>query len=143
MNDDIFDEWEKDCRIDRTQLDVESLATPRIHAKYMRMYHSERNKLKILRADLSKLKLAKYEFYIQGPSEETRAKGWRYPKGKILKSDIGLYMDADTDIIDMNLQVGYLEERISALENIIRNLNNRGFQIKNAIDFLRWTNGEI
>jgi len=141
-NEELFAEWEKDAKIDATQLDVESLKIPQLHSKYTQLYFKERAKLKGLKAKLATLRLEKFEFLTQGPCDETRARGWKYPGGKILKGDVPMYLDGDPDMIQLNLQVGMLEERLNFLDSIVRNLNNRGFQIKNAVDFMKWTHGQ-
>jgi hypothetical protein len=63
------------------------------------------------------------------------------PKGMIIKADIPMYMDADDDIIKMNLKIGYQQEKVEFLESIIKSLVNRGFQIKAAIEWQRFTMG--
>ena len=91
---------------------------------------------------MKKLKLDKYEFYTQGHTEETKEKGWELPaKGMILKSDIPMYIDADPDIIKLSLKIGLQSEKIELLESIIKNVSNRGYAIKTAVDFLRWSSG--
>ena len=91
---------------------------------------------------MKRLKLDKYEFFTQGPSEETRDKGWRLPpKGMILKGDIPMYMDADQDIIDLNLKIGTQQEKVEFLESVIKTIINRNFVIKNAIEWNRFTMG--
>jgi hypothetical protein len=92
--------------------------------------------------DLKKLRLEKYEFYTQGPTEETHAKGWHLPPiGKVIKSEVNNYVDADDDIIQLTLKVGIQQEKIEMLESIIKSLTNRGFLIKSAIDFERFRTG--
>jgi hypothetical protein len=91
---------------------------------------------------MKQLKLDKYEFYTQGPSEESKIKGWVMPaKGLILKSDIPMYIDADKDMVKLSLKIGLQQEKIELLESIIKSLGNRGYNIKAAIDFIRYTNG--
>jgi len=88
------------------------------------------------------LKLDKYEFFTQGPDEETQQKGWKLPaKGLILKADIPMYMDADEDIIKLSLKIGVQQEKIELLESIIKTLINRGYNIKTALDWQRFING--
>lgn len=138
---DIEKEWLADAKIDSTQLDQESLKTPLIHAKWLKLYTDERMKLKIQKANLAKLKLEKYRFYLEGSSEESRARGWEHPGSKILKSDVEMFLDADPDLVKSNIAIAETEERIQFLDQVIRCINNRGFQIKNAIDWLRWSSG--
>jgi hypothetical protein len=92
---------------------------------------------------MKRLKLEKYEFFSQGPNEETQEKGWKLPaKGLILKADIPMYMDADEDIIKLSLKIGILQEKIELLESIIKTLMNRGYNVKAAIDFYKFINGQ-
>jgi hypothetical protein len=60
---------------------------------------------------------------------------------RILKSDIPMYIDADPDIIKLSLKIGLQSEKIELLESIIKSITNRGYAIKTAVDFLRWSSG--
>jgi len=139
---DLFSSWEKDSVIDRTELGDESLKIPKLHHKYYSIYVTEKAILRKLESEMKKLKLDKYEFFTQGPTEETKEKGWRMPaRGMILKADIPLYMEGDQDIIDLSLKIGMQQEKIEFLESIIKSFQTRGYIIKNAIDFARFTMG--
>jgi hypothetical protein len=139
---DIFASWEKDSTIDRTELADESLKIPKLHHKYYSMFVAERTVLRRLESEMKKLKLDKYEFYTQGHTEETKEKGWRLPaKGLILKADIPMYMEADQDIIDLSLKIGMQQEKVEFLESIIKTFQTRGYIIKSAIDFTKFTMG--
>jgi hypothetical protein len=138
----IFEHWNEDSQIDRTELGDESLKIPKLHHKYYQIYVNERMLLRKFEHELKQLKLEKYEFFSQGPNEETQAKGWKLPaKGIILKTDIPMYMDADSDIIQICLKIGLQQEKIEFLDSIIRSLNNRGYNIKSAIDWQKFTMG--
>lgn len=139
---DIFEEWKKDSEIDRTELANESLRIPKLHHKYYMMLVAEKSLLKKLEADMKQLKLSKYEFYSQGHTEETKALGWQLPaRGMILKADIPMYMEADKDVVDLSLRVGMQQEKVEFLESIIKSFQTRGYIIKNAIDFMKFTMG--
>jgi len=134
--------WKQDSTVDREKLDEESLNTSTLHHKYYNIYTNEKLVLRKLETQYKQLRLEKFEFYTQGPSTETEAKGWKLPNiGRILKSDANTYVDADQDIIDLSLRIGLQEEKIEFLNSIIRIIFNRNYQIKNAIDFLRWQFG--
>jgi hypothetical protein len=138
----IFEQWDKDSQIDRTELGEESIKIPKLHHKYYKVFISERLLLRKLDADLKQLKLEKYEFYTQGPTKDQKEKGWELPaRGLILKGDIPTYIDADKDIVELTLKIGYQQEKIELLESIIKSLVNRGFQIKAAIDWHKFTMG--
>ena len=68
--------------------------------------------------------------------------GWQLPPiGKVLKSDANTYIDVDKEVIEQTLKIGIQHEKIELLESIIKSIMNRGFQIKNAIDFMKWQSG--
>lgn len=139
---DIYTEWEKDATIDRTELGDEVLRIPKLHHKYFKIFTNERLILRKYEAELKQLKLAKHEFLTMGPTEETHAKGWRLPpQGKILRSDVNNYIEADAEVINLTLKIGIQQEKLELLESIIKSLTNRGFNIKSAIDWEKFKVG--
>ena len=140
--DDIYAEWEKDSHLDRSELGEEALKIPKLHHKYFKIFTHERLQLRKLEADLKQLKLDKHEFFTMGPTEETHEKGWRLPpQGKILRSDVNNYIEADKDIVNLSLKIGIQHEKIDLLESIIKSLTARGFNIKAAIEWERFKVG--
>ena len=138
----IFELWETDSKISREVLDEESLKINTLHHKYHKIYTNERLLLRKYEMELKQLKLEKFEFYTQGPTKETVEKGWQLPPiGKVLKADASTYVDADKDIVELSLKIGIQHEKIELLESIIKSLMNRGFQIKNAIDWAKFQSG--
>jgi hypothetical protein len=138
----IFEEWEKDAEFDKTELGDESLKIAKLHHKYYRMLTQERITKRQLEAELKVLRLEKHEFYTQGPSKETMDRGWVMPPiGKVIKSEVANYIDADRDIIDISLKIGIQSEKIDLLESIIKTLLNRGYNIRAAIDWEKFKMG--
>lgn len=138
----IFELWEEDSKIDRTELGEESLKIAQLHHKYFKIFSNERLTLKKLTVDYKWLKLQKYEFYTMGPTEESQSLNWVLPpQGKILRADAMLYVESDKDIIDLSLKIGIQEEKLELLESIIKGLNSRGYNIKTALDYLKFTSG--
>lgn len=138
----IYAEWNADCIIDKTELGDESIKIPQLHNKYYKVFTSERLLLKKLEADFKQLRLAKHEFYSQGPSKEQIDAGWQLPpKGLILKGDLPMYIEADKEIVELSLKIGYQQEKIELLESIIKSFHGRGFQIGKAIEWTKWTGG--
>ena len=134
--------WSDDCVVDRTELGDESLKTISLHSKYMEMYKKEKLKLIKLKKDYNKLHLAKHEFYNLGPDEETQKLGWKLPpRGTIIKSEIPMYLEADEELINANLKVAVAQEKSDLLADIIKEVQNRRWAIKNAIDWNRFISG--
>lgn len=140
--DEIISEWKKDSDVDVTELGEESIKITKLHQKYYEYLIKEKLILKKIELDLKVLKLEKYEFYTQGHNEDTIKKQWELPpKGLIIKSEIPIYLEADKDIVNLNLKYSYQQEKVDMLTSIIKSLNNRGYNIKSAIDWIKFTSG--
>ena len=62
---------------------------------------------------------------------------------KILKSDVGIYLDADKDLQEaLGQKEAYLETVVSYLEKVLREINNRNWNIRNAIEWKKFIHGE-
>jgi|LauGreDrversion2_6_1035139.scaffolds.fasta_scaffold217511_1 hypothetical protein len=140
--DEIHELWSQDCNINRIELGEEALKIPKLHSKYLRMFSDERLMLRKLEEDKNTLKLLKIDYY-RGvlPEEDLRANGWQPFRLSVLKSDLSLYLDADQDVIKINLRISVQQEKVDTLEAIIKSISNRGYLIKSAIDFEKFKVG--
>jgi len=138
----IFEEWDADTDFDKTELGDEALKVSKLHHKYFRILSQERITRRSLEADLKVLRLEKFEFYTQGPSKESVERGWEMPPiGRVVKSEVNNYMEADRDIINLSLKIGIQNEMIDLLESIIKTILSRGYNIKAAIDWEKFKMG--
>ena len=134
--------WNRDREIDYTELGTESIRIPLIHDKYLKIFTDERIRLKGIEFELTKLVRAKTEDYSGIMSqEELEQRGWEQYLGRLLKNEVSNYVESDKDIIKLKQQTVVLQEKINYLDSIIRMINNRGFQIKNALDWLKFSHG--
>ena len=134
--------WSGDCHIDETELSQESVKIPQLHNKYLILFHDERLRLRTMKFDHSKLLKVKREYY-SGRMDETEleAYDWEPFQYKLLKADVQEYIDADDDIIEGKKKISLQEEKVEYLESVVKSLSNRGYLIKNAIDWKRFTEG--
>lgn len=134
--------WSHDCEMNRIELGEEALKIPKLHSKYLRMFSEEKMSLRKLEEDRSALRLLKMDYY-RGvlPEEDLRANGWEPFRLSVLKSDLPVYLDADRDVVKMNLKISVQQEKVDTLEAIIKSISNRGYLIKSAIDFERFKVG--
>ena len=134
--------WSGDCHIDETELSQESVKIPQLHNKYLILFHDERLRLRTMKFDHSKLLKVKREYY-SGRMDETEleAYDWEPFQYKLLKADVQEYIDADDDIIEGKKKISLQEEKVEYLESIVKSLSTRGYLIKNAIDWKRFTEG--
>ena len=59
----LYDEIEKDLKIDDTELDLESIRTPQLHNKYLKLYTKHSLQLKKLQDDYKVMYRLKWEYY--------------------------------------------------------------------------------
>lgn len=134
-------EVEKDMKIDDFQLDIESLKTPNLHAKYLQYYNRFSCIHKKAKSDYKVMVREKWEYYMgKSDPEVYRDKPFDH---KILKQDVPMYLDADPDLVELQQKAEYYEQHVVFLEQILRSLNNRTFQIKNAIEWKKFVEGAI
>ena len=134
--------WHRDSEIDYTELGTESIRIPQIHDKYLKIFTDERIRLKGVEFELSKMVRIKTEYYSGKMSqEELEERGWDQYLGRLLKNEIANYIESDDDVIKLKQQLVVLQEKVNYLDSVIRMINNRGFQIKNALDWLKFSHG--
>lgn len=140
----LYEIWSKDCEIDQTNISNESANIPKLHNKYFRIYMEEGMKLKKLRFDYKQLKLLKEQYYKgELDQDELNEYGWQPQPLKILRQDIPTYIEADKDIIQMSLKIGMQEEKVNYLESIIKQINNRGFQLNTIVQWEKFRTGAM
>ena len=62
---------------------------------------------------------------------------------KVLKQDVDKYLKADEELNKLEAKVTYIQSVVDYLDKTIRIITNRTFQIKNAIDWKKFTSGVI
>jgi hypothetical protein len=140
--DQLMEEWRKDSAIDSTELGQASMKVPELHSKYLKVYFEERRKLKAHEFSSKDLFLKKYEYYNGKMSqEELDEMSWEPFMKRLMKNEIDMYLESDKDIVQTNIRIVNQKEKLAFLEEVIKNINQRNFQIKNAIDWKKFTNG--
>lgn len=134
----ILDDWDKDSVIDRTDVGGDALENSRLQAKWLRRLSYERLRLKQIEGESKRLRLDKHEFYTLGPTKETHERGWVPPAvGRILNKDLDTYMQADSEVIKMNLRVALQAEIVAALELIMKEIMGRNWHQGRAIEWAK------
>ena len=138
--DTIQDMWEKDAKIDRDNLHDESLNIPSLHAKYFQIYNTIFLLRKKAEQQRKNIRHERYEYfsgkadpdvYIQNP----------FPKKIRDKDTMTKYLDADEKLSNASLKIEYYDTMLTYLESILKVIQNRTYQFKNAIEFMRFNAG--
>lgn len=139
---DIVNLWKDDSKVDVSELGRESLRIPDLHHKYFKILSAERLMLRSYERDYNALYKAKYEYYTGVMDQESLNElGWEPWALKVLKQDIPMYLQSDPDMSDLQTKIDIQKEKIELLESVIKMIINRGFQIKNAIDWEKFKVG--
>ena len=139
--DDIRQMANQDMQMDETELDIESMKTPQIHNKYLIILTDEKLVLGKIQSDKYILKRKKWLYYTGKMSkEELDNEGWEPFDLNILKTDIDKFLESDKDIITSTNKILLQQEKVNYIENVIKIINNRQWNIRAAIDWLKFTN---
>ena len=134
--------WNRDREIDISDLATESIRIPQIHDKYLKIYVDEKIKLRKLKLNLAKISKMKLDYYSGRMSQEELDRlEWQPFLVKVLKGEVNSYVESDDDIIKLKETIALMEEKINYIDSVIRMINNRGFQIKSAIDWIKYKDG--
>lgn len=140
----IVSYWDKDSKLDETELGEEATKIPKLHNKYLKIFMGERVALFKMKAERNKTKKLLLEYYLgELDRDELKDLGRDQFYKKLLKNEVDNYLEADDLYIESNLKVAMQQEKVDYLEAIIKSLNNRNFQIKSAIDWYRFTQGSM
>lgn len=142
---DLQESWEKDCKIDEMNLGIEATRTPQLHAKYLNLLTSAKLNLRKTESSYENMRRKKFRYY---RGEMTRSElddeGWSQWQGtKPLKNEMDEFLAHDEQLISLQDKIEYFKTVVYQLENILKSLNSRTWDIKNHIEWLKWTNGSI
>jgi len=138
--DELYSEVERDIKIDDTELDLESIRTPQLHNKYLKIFTKHSLQYKKLQDDYKVLYRVKWEYYTGKASPEVYAEN---PfELKVLKADIGIYMEADKDLQQLGQRMAYAKQIVEYLERILKEINNRNWNIRNTIEWKKFLHGD-
>ena len=137
----IQDQVKRDLRINDLELDIESLRIPRLHTKYLQLLTENSLKLKKVNAELAVLKRNKWIYYTGKASEDVYKEKGDFPLKLKTKDEERTFIDADEEIQKKKSEVEYYETAVEYLQEIVKQIGQRNFQIKNAIEWRKFEAG--
>ena len=138
--DEIQEMWQKDSVIDPDNLHDESLRIPQLHSKYYTLYNTITLLRERSRDSYSRVKLERYNYYTgKAPAEVYVEEPFPY---KVREKDaIQRHLEADEKLSAIDMKIRYYDVMLKFLEEIIKTVSNRTFQIKNAIEWNKFQAG--
>jgi hypothetical protein len=139
--DELLEMWRKDSDIDRTEPGKALLDIPKLHSKYLNILSRHRLLAKESEFKLNKMRVLKWEYYT-GKLDEDQLKqyGWE-PFPYVLKAEINNYIEADDDINKRMAIKTMHEEIVDVCSAILKELNNRAWELRSFIDWEKFIQG--
>lgn len=139
----IQEMWEQDSRIDETNLGRESTRVPTLHAKYLTYLSKVKLQLRKAESDYYNTRRLKYRYYRgEMTQSELESNGWEQWQGnKPLKNEMDEFLQCDQHLVELEDKVEYFKTVIYTLEQILRSINSRTWDIKTAVDYMKFSNG--
>lgn len=139
----LHDIWDEDCKINDDHLDRESVRTPNLHSKYLRILINHRMKLAALAAEYNTLRQKKFRFYRgeMGQLELSELNWSQWQGTKPLKNEMDEFLQGDSDLNKISIKIEYIKGMVEALESILGQIKSRDWQIRNAINWKQFIAG--
>jgi Recombination, repair and ssDNA binding protein UvsY len=136
-------EWAKDCHIDNDQLTEASLRTANLHQKYLDILTDYKLKIFKLDKEYLTMKGLRSRYYNgQLTKEELKALEWdQYQYKTPLKSELERLLESDENLMSVLDRKSYYEFCFEYCEEVLKSLRERNWQIRNAIEFIKFQAG--
>jgi len=138
-------EWKSDSQIEFNKLDVSSVETPKLHAKYLELLSTYKLKLKDAEFKQKELMKNKWLWY-NGKLDQSEIEklGWEpdpFDGLRILKGEMQHYVEADPELVASEAKIAYLNTMIETLKEILESIKWRHQTIRNALEWKKFEAG--
>ena len=145
----LREDWTEDSHVDfqfknkSYSADLAQLALdiPYQHNKYLNHYTDISQIKTSLEFEIRKLVKEKREYYGGEADAKTYAEK---PFGNSIKTSekMKVYVESDDEVINLEAKIKYLDQMLYWLDQVMKQISNRGFQIKSAIEWEKFINGQ-
>lgn len=139
--DQLTADWDADAVIDLLDPGKELIRIPLIHSKYNKYLTLYRLAARRRESEIAKLRKQKWMYYNGKLGQVELASLKLEPFPFTLKSDLNIYMDSDADLILLNDKRIFCEECASFCVYVMKELNNRTWQLKEYLTQERFRQG--
>jgi len=145
----LREEWKEDSHIDfqfknkqySADLAQVALDIPFIHNKYLNHYTDISQIKTSLEFEIRKLIREKREYY--GGEADAKVYAEKPFGSRISTQDkMKVYVESDDEVINLEAKIKYLDQMLYWLDQVMKQISNRGFQVKSAIEWEKFINGQ-
>lgn len=130
---------EQDSIIKQDELDKESIKIPYLHSKWYGYFIEEYRIYKGAEMRMNEYIRDKSEYYMGKAPDEVYLEKPLHKK--ILKQELDMYLNSDAEIQKVRGTLSIQKMKMDMIESFLKQISNRSFQIKNAIEFMRFKQG--
>jgi hypothetical protein len=137
----IQEMWKEDAKIDPDDLHNESLRIPELHAKYYEIYSNLLLLKKKCEEDKKQIRHRKYEYYTGKAEPDVYIEN---PLDKKVRDKEHLVscLNSDEEVSKINIKSEIYDVSLTFLQDIIKMLHSRTYQIKNSLDYQKFLSGQ-
>ena len=139
--DEFLEMMEKDLTIESDNLDLFSINTPYLIAKYIKERSRFKGNLIHSKNKYANLKKWKRDYYL-GLQPKSVYDDQPFDL-KIRKTDVDIYLETDTDLQELYGKVEFYEDLCDSCNHVLKALELSGWNIKNAIADRNFKHGII
>jgi len=133
---------EKDLPVTNDEhIDQESYKNQVIKQKWLDFKSDFELMLIKARTDHQQLYREKWEYY--GGKADAKVYAAKPFDIKVMKTDLQMYVQSDEDILRLQNKIGYYETCVDYCKGVIKSIDNRGWDIRNATDWKKFEAGMI
>ena len=139
----VMEEWSKDSVIDETEPGRELIKISKLHSKYLMIMSHHNLLVKKYTIEYNRLKKLRWEYYsgdLNNP-EDLETLGLEPWLKKTLRQDIPMYIDSDQLLNNTLLKRTVHQEIVDVCQSILKELQNRTWQLKSFIDWEKFNSG--
>lgn len=134
--------WAIDSKIDKTDLNSDSAGQLELHNKYHKLLNYVRKHLRLAQAERQRLIHLKTDYYTNNlPPQQLKELGWSPNPRLVIKADLDRFLEADEDLINLNLKIGDLNDMVQFCESIIKGIYQKSFITRNIIENNKFISG--
>ena len=140
----LMEEWSKDAPIDQIDPQKAMAKIPELHAKYLRILTHHNMVVKKIQSTYNERRRVKFEWYNGdlNNKEDLEHYGLEPFVKKIMKSEISNYIDSDQELNNILLKKVVHEEITDFCKAVLKELNNRTWQLKEYMAWERFIRGQ-
>ena len=132
--------WKKDSEIDTDKYGEESIRIPQLHQRYMEFFNTFSLMKKEREGEMRGMVRQKWIYY-KGKAPAKIYKDTPFDFKLTTKEEINMFIESDDEVRKLQYKIDYIEQVIFFLDGVLRQINGRNFQIKNAIEWERFQTG--